>query len=89
VTYTDSRATYRTIELSEGRNGRIISNELYLSTSHLFLVCFHRSQLLTDNPVDILDGAMGTIAMYTINIGYSGLLLGSFWNKRLDADITA
>jgi hypothetical protein len=39
VTCTDSRAIYRTIELSEGWNGRIISNELYFSMSHIFLLC--------------------------------------------------
>jgi len=89
VTYPGSRAIYRTIELSEGWNGRIISNELYFSTSHIFLVCFHCSQLLMDNVIDVLDGAMVTIAMYTINIGHPGLLLGTFWNKRLDADATA
>ena len=89
MTYTDSRAICGTIELSEGWNGRITSNELYFSTSHIFLIYFHCSQLLRDNLVDVLDGAMVMIAMYTINIGHSGLLFGSFWNKRLDAGVTA
>ena len=64
---TYSREIYRTIELSEGWYGRINSNKLHFSTSHIFLVCFHRSQLLTVNRVDVLDGAMVMIAMNTVN----------------------
>jgi hypothetical protein len=30
------RSIYRTIELSDGWNGRIIQTQLYFSTSHLF-----------------------------------------------------
>ncbi|KIM37554.1 hypothetical protein M413DRAFT_448364 [Hebeloma cylindrosporum] len=59
------RAIYRTIELSEGWNGRIISNELYFN---------------------VLDGAMVTIAMYVINFGHPGMLLGSSRDKQVDAN---
>jgi len=39
-----------------------------------------------ENPIDVLDGAMVTIAMYTINIGHPGMLLGSFRNTQVDAN---
>jgi hypothetical protein len=62
----------------------------FISVRHIsFFSAYYHSQLLTDNLVDVLDGAMVTIAMYTINIGHPGFLLGTFWNKRLDADVTA
>ena len=77
------RAIYRTIELSQGWNGRIISNQLYFSK---LLLRFIVAWLLMDNLIDILDGAMVPIAMYTINLGHPGMLLGSFKNKPLDAN---
>ena len=36
--------------------------------------------------IDVLDGAMVTIAMYTINIGHPGMLLGSFRNTQVDGN---
>jgi len=48
------RAVYRTIELADGWEGEIISNELYFN---------------------VVDGAMVTIAMYTINLAHPGILL--------------
>jgi len=49
------RAVYRTIELADGWNGRIISTQVLFN---------------------VLDGAMITLAMYTMNIAHPGLLLG-------------
>ncbi|KAF8799461.1 RTA1-like protein [Phlegmacium glaucopus] len=49
------RAVYRTIELSNGWNGRIISTQVLFN---------------------VLDGAMITLAMYTMNFAHPGLLLG-------------
>jgi len=54
VTCLFIRAVYRTIELSDGWNGRIISTQLYF---------------------DVLDGAMVTLAMFTLNFVHPGLLL--------------
>ena len=36
--------------------------------------------------IDVLDGAMVTIAIYTINIGNPGMILGPFRNKQFDAN---
>ncbi|KAF8305131.1 hypothetical protein DL93DRAFT_2233179 [Clavulina sp. PMI_390] len=48
------RAIYRTVELSDGWNGRIIETQLYFN---------------------VLDGAMVTLAMYTLNLFHPGFLL--------------
>ncbi|KDR83263.1 hypothetical protein GALMADRAFT_239130 [Galerina marginata CBS 339.88] len=50
------RAIYRTIELSNGWNGRIISTQVLFN---------------------VLDGAMVTLAIYTLNFAHPGLLLGT------------
>ncbi|PPR07632.1 hypothetical protein CVT26_001700 [Gymnopilus dilepis] len=50
------RSVYRTIELSNGWNGRIISTQVLFN---------------------VLDGAMVTLAIYTVNIAHPGWLLGS------------
>jgi len=65
------RAVYRTIELADGWNGRIISTQVYFN---------------------VLDGAMVTLAMYTLNLAHPGVLLsdsnekerGSSSNLELD-----
>jgi len=58
------RAVYRTIELANGWNGRIISTELYF---------------------DVLDGAMVTLAIYTLNFAHPGHLLSkSFLTHELE-----
>ncbi|KAF9033577.1 RTA1 like protein-domain-containing protein [Panaeolus papilionaceus] len=49
------RAVYRTIELSNGWNGRIISTQVFFN---------------------VLDGAMVTLAFYSLNIAHPGPLLG-------------
>jgi len=49
------RAVYRTIELADGWDGRIISTQVLFN---------------------VLDGAMITLAMYTMNFAHPGLLLG-------------
>jgi hypothetical protein len=48
------RAVYRTIELSDGWHGRIISTQLYFN---------------------VLDGAMVTLAIFTLNFTHPGFLL--------------
>lgn len=48
------RAVYRTIELADGWNGRIITTELYFN---------------------VLDGAMVTLAISTLNFAHPGFLL--------------
>jgi len=48
------RAVYRTIELADGWNGRIISTQIYFN---------------------VLDGAMVTLAIYTLNLAHPGFLL--------------
>jgi len=50
------RAVYRTIELSDGWNGRIISTQVYFN---------------------VLDGAMVTLAIYTLNFAHPGFLLAN------------
>ncbi|KAF8797776.1 RTA1-like protein [Phlegmacium glaucopus] len=50
------RAIYRTIELSNGWNGRIISTQVYFN---------------------VLDGAMVTLAIYTLNIAHPGRLFAA------------
>jgi len=48
------RAVYRTIELADGWDGRIISTEVYFN---------------------VLDGAMVTLAMFTLNFAHPGVFL--------------
>jgi len=55
------RAVYRTIELSDGWNGRIISTQVYFN---------------------VLDGAMVTLAIYTLNFAHPGVLLRDTYNPE-------
>ena len=68
---------YRTIELADGWNGKIISTQVLFSAfpSKLFV----NTVLMESNSfffADVLDGAMITLAMYTMNFAHPGLLLG-------------
>ena len=68
---------YRTIELSNGWNGRIISTQVLFST---YLDLVFNTTVLTAHALtylDVLDGAMVTLAIYTVNIAHPGWLLGS------------
>ena len=46
-------------------------------------------QLLMYNPLDALDGAMVTIATYTMNIAHPGILLALSPNKQGDTKLSA
>ena len=65
------RAVYRTIELSDGWTGRIIGTQVYFSASFfpLPLTCINVGYL------DVLDGAMIVLAIYTLNFAHPGVLL--------------
>lgn len=59
----------------------------FISVSWLFLLLsFNTAWVLMETLIDVLDGAMVTIAMYTINIGHPGMLLGSFRNTQVDGN---
>ena len=62
----------------------LVTSSILVSQISQFL-CFIAAVIDT-NLIDILDGTMVMIAMYTINIGHPGMLLGSFRNKQLDAN---
>jgi len=55
------RAVYRTIELADGWDGRIISTQIYFN---------------------VLDGAMVTLAFYTLNLAHPGVLLRDIYNPN-------
>ena len=63
---------YRTIELIDGFDGKITQTQIYFSQSPLPL------SLRGDSPhcLDIFDGAMIVLAMYTLNLLHPGWLLG-------------
>ena len=66
------RSVYRTVELANGWDGVIISTERYFGTSwHLFWLKYADNILL----IDWLDGAMVTIAIYTLNFIHPGIWL--------------
>jgi hypothetical protein len=67
------RSIYRTIELADGWTGRIITTQVYFSQSSL---AYHDHFVMMNKLVDILDGAMIVLAMYTLNIFHPGFLLG-------------
>jgi len=46
-------------------------------------------KLLIYIPPDALDGAMVTIAMYTMNIAHPGILLALSPNKQVDTTLSA
>jgi hypothetical protein len=56
-------------------------------------LCFSELPLslppLIDNLLDGLDGAMVTIAMYTINIAHPGILLAVSATKEVNAKLSA
>lgn len=65
------RAVYRTIELSDGWTGRIIGTQLYFSAP-----CFpHPLTCIDVGYLDVLDGAMIVLAIYTLNFAHPGVLL--------------
>jgi len=57
------RAVYRTIELADGWNGRIISTQVYFN---------------------VLDGAMVTLAIYTLNFAHPGVFLQDSVNSNIE-----
>lgn len=61
---------YRTIELTDGWSGRIYTTQVYYS-KHCALFAMVLGLLLSD----VLDGAMITLAMYTLNFLHPGRLL--------------
>jgi hypothetical protein len=63
---------YRTIELADGWNGRIISTEVYFSALNPIS---SRRKIVILSKLDVLDGAMVTMAMYALNIAHPGFLL--------------
>ena len=70
---------YRTIELADGWNGRIISTQVLFSAflpSQSFCELTENDTFLSFFFTDVLDGAMITLAMYTMNFAHPGLLLG-------------
>jgi hypothetical protein len=76
------RAIYRTVELADGWNGKIISTQILFSTflSRLFVNRAHGKRFFF---LVVLDGAMITLAMYTMNIAHPGLLLGQVEHFKL------
>lgn len=56
------------IELEDGWGGRIITTEVYFSTCSDVVVPF---AALIDS-IDVLDGAMITLAIYVVNIFHPG-----------------
>lgn len=70
-------SVYRTIELADGWNGTVITTQVYFSTSpaHSNLSVLCQLTYQTDYLTDVFDGAMITLAMYTLNIFHPGFLL--------------
>ena len=71
VIYLILSAIYRTIELSNGWNGRIISTQRYFSMFFTVLLLRHAYLSLV---TDVLDGAMVVLAIYTFNLAHPGRL---------------
>lgn len=67
LTLFGCRAVYRTIELADGFNGKIIETEIWFSAS--LPVPFYPHLLLTHAMfyADVFDGLMVVFAMYTMN----------------------
>lgn len=67
-------AIYRTAELADGWDGKIIRTQVYFSMS----TCnSSRSVILIDSDItiDVLDAMMVTLAMYATNFFHPGRLL--------------
>jgi hypothetical protein len=69
--FSDRRAVYRTIELSDGWNGRIITTQVYFSEPTHYLL----SRLFSSLIEDVLDGTMIVLAIFTMNFAHPGRLL--------------
>lgn len=67
-----SSAIYRVAELSDGWNGTIISTQVYFSK---FSFCVNKAKRSNFSPLDVLDGAMIVLAIYTLNFFHPGFLL--------------
>jgi hypothetical protein len=66
---------YRTIELTDGWNGRIIQTEVYFSKSFDLSPLFLTIGSDTRSLLDVLDGAMVVLAIYVFNYCHPGRLL--------------
>lgn len=67
-----SRGIYRTIELADGWDGKVMATQWLFST---LLVKSYGSCLNSLSVADVFDGAMVTFAFYALNIGHPGMLL--------------
>lgn len=70
LTQIVDRAVYRTIELSNGWSGKIIQTQVYFSKYYVYY-----SPSSNNLIVDVLDGTMIVLAMYTMNIAHPGFML--------------
>jgi hypothetical protein len=68
------RAVYRTIELSDGWTGRIIGTQVYFSAYFQLHFQFYSNIIKI---VDVLDGAMIVLAIYTLNFVHPGVFLAA------------
>jgi hypothetical protein len=73
------RAIYRVIELAGGWDGRVIETEVYFSTFFPLLSIYSGAHLFIHLRSDVLDGAMITLAMFTLNFFHPGCLLAEAW----------
>jgi hypothetical protein len=81
-----SSAVYRTIELAGGWNGRVISTQRYFSA--LMLLFYLITLVIPFFSTDVLDGAMVTLAIFTLNIAHPGLLLDDSYNLRYNTALS-
>lgn len=67
------RSVYRVIEFADGFNGSIAHTQVLFSKSILYSV--HAIRCSSQRVPDVFDGAMVTLAMYTLNAFHPGVLL--------------
>jgi hypothetical protein len=61
--------------LSNGWEGYVISTQRFFSTSTADLFDSIYTRLIVPRKLDVLDGGMVILAIYTLNIAHPGLLL--------------
>ena len=65
------RSIYRIIEFSDGYNGKIAHTQVLFSELLRMLLLFR----ISPAHIDVFDGMMVTLAMYTLNAMHPGMLL--------------
>ena len=77
------------VEFANGWNGKVISTQWVFSAWSFFCFPFPKLILIFGDHVDVFDGAMIVLAMYTLNLFHPGIYLrGEDYPSQTDSEGT-